>query len=73
MTTFVKIMVKPELPDESVQVMPHVTPAMLSDEEGLRRGLQHPHKVVYCGSQDAGERIRKLVAETDGLEEMPRL
>jgi hypothetical protein len=72
-TTFVKIMVKEELPENSVQVVPHITPVMAGDEEGLLRALEHTHKVVYCGSRQVGEQVRDLVSKTDGLEEMPRL
>lgn len=72
MTVFVKIMVKPELPSSSVQVVPHITPAFMSEPESVRRAIEHPHKVIYCGSQETGEQVRELVARTEGIEEMPK-
>lgn len=72
MTIFVKIMVKPELPEQSVQVVPHITPAFMTDPAGVLRAIEHPHKVIYCGSRETGEQVREMVARTEDIEEMPK-
>lgn len=71
MTVFVRIMVNEELPAGAFKIAPHIRVVSKSEgPEALGRELLGQHKVVYCGSVEGAGRLREVVAQTEGLEEL---
>lgn len=40
------------------------------DDGALRSALGHVHKTVYCSSVEVGEKVRSVIAQTEGLQEL---
>lgn len=69
--TVVKIMIDESLPSGSVKVVPRICVTSVNDVDELLDVLTQEHKIAYCPSIEAGEKVRAVIAATDGLLELP--
>lgn len=68
-TTYFKIMIHEGVPAGSVKVVPRILVAGLDDEE-LHAAVAGDHKTIYCPNVEAGEKVRAIIAKTEGVEEL---
>lgn len=70
MTTFVKIIVDESIPQGSFKIEPVTRIIAADDMAGLASAIANPQKVARCPTRDAGERLRRAIEKSDGLEEI---